>query len=135
MKKDITFPLVEGVKVAIARKENLSEAYEWYAYLLNRNEVPLTNVMITSKGYGYLEDGEKQRTSTIRQLIAEIESNGVRVIERIDPSVFHLNNEYWISYYIKNQVYDKKFIFVSGSLAEENLITINQLELEGILHE
>ena len=53
----------------------------------------------------------------------------------IDPEVFHLNNEYWVSYFIDNQVFDKKFIFVPDSIREENLILIDLLNLEGILHE
>nr|MCU0470270.1 hypothetical protein [Arcicella sp.] len=56
-------------------------------------------------------------------------------IEMITPDVFHLNNEYWVSYYIGNQIFDKKFVFVPESIREENLILIDQLNLEGILHE
>lgn len=134
MRKDIPFYPVEGVKIAIARKENQLHQFEWDVYLLNRNEVPLKNVLVTSKGYGFKGE-EKQKTSTLRHLITEIEANGHCIIERIDPSVFHLHNEYWISYYIDNQIYDKKFIFVPGSISEDNIIKINALELEGILHE
>lgn len=134
MKKDISFPPVEGVKVAIARQENELSTYDWQVYLINRNEVALSNVFITSKGYGY-QGEEKQQTSTLRHLITEVAPNSFALIERIDPAVFHLNNEYWISYYIENQIYDKKFIFVSGSIMEDNLIHIPQLEMEGILHE
>lgn len=134
MKKDIPFFPVEGVKIAVARKENQANQFEWHVYLLNKNEVPLTNVFITSKGYGFKGE-EKQKTSTLRHLIAQIEANNFSIIERIDPSIFHLHNEYWISYYINNQIYDKKFIFVPGSITEDNLIRINLLELEGILHE
>ena len=53
----------------------------------------------------------------------------------ITPDVFHLNNEYWVSYYIGNQIFDKKFIFVPDSIREENLILIENLNLKGILHE
>jgi hypothetical protein len=56
-------------------------------------------------------------------------------IEPISPEVFHINNEYWVSYYIGNQIFDKKFIFVPESIREENLIPIAQLGLEGVLHE
>jgi len=34
------------------------------------------------------------------------------LIEPIDPNVLHLNNEYWVSYYIGSQIYDKRFVFV-----------------------
>ncbi len=134
MKKDISFLPVEGVKLAIARRENAANEFEWHVYVLNRNAEPLVNVFITSKGYGYKGD-EKQQTSTLRHLIEEVEPNGYCIIERIDPSVFHLSNEYWISYFIDKQVYDKKFVFVPGSISEAHLIHINQLDLKGVLHE
>lgn len=134
MKKDIPFLPVEGVKIAIARREIHTNEYEWHAYILNRNNQSLTNVFVTSKGYGF--NGEaKQETSTLRHLIEEVEPNSYSVIERIDPAIFHLSNEYWISYFIENQVYDKKFVFVPGSIAESNLIKIQQINLEGVLHE
>jgi hypothetical protein len=48
--------------------------------------------------------------------------------------VFHLNNEYWLSYYIGRDVHDKRFIFVPDSICEENLIFIKELETQGVLH-
>ena len=50
------------------------------------------------------------------------------------PDVFHLNNEYWVSYFIGKQIFDKKFIFVPDSIIEKNIVTIPALGLEGILH-
>ncbi len=139
MKKDIPFLPVEGVKVAVARKKNESNDFDWHVYLLNYNDVPLTNVFVTSKGYGlqadHLSDEEPQKTSTLRQLILAVEPQGFLVIERIEPAVFHLYSEYWISYYIGNQIYDKKFIFVPESITEDHLMPIELLGLEGVLHD
>jgi hypothetical protein len=135
MKKDIIFPKVEGVSVAIARKKNdISTDFDWHVYLINKNPFPITGVLITSKGYGFNGE-EQQRTSTLHQLIMEIGSNSHAVIERIDPSVFHLTSEYWVSYYVDGDIYDKRFIFVPDSIIEENLRPIGELDLEGILHE
>jgi hypothetical protein len=53
----------------------------------------------------------------------------------ITPDVFHLNNEYWVSYYIGTQLYDKKYVFVPETIQDENLIPIEGLNLEGVLHE
>jgi hypothetical protein len=57
------------------------------------------------------------------------------MVETIDPAVFHLFNEFWVSYYIGDTIYDKKFIFVPGSITESNLSYIPQLDMKGILHE
>ena len=139
MKKDIPFLPVENVKVAVAREMNESGAFDWRVFLLNRNDVALTNVFVTSKGYGSQAEGrpedEPKRTSTLRHMFARIEPQGFVVVEGIDPAVFHLYSEYWVSYYINGQIYDKKFIFVPDSITEENLIPIAQLGMEGILHD
>lgn len=134
MKKDIQFPPVEGVKVAIARQINKANQPEWRVFLINRNRQTITNVFVTSKGYGE-KDEVKQKTSTLRHFFAEVPGSSHHLIEPIDPQVFHLTNEYWVSYFIGNQVYDKKFIFVPDSITEGNLIPIQNLGLEGVLHE
>ncbi|MCY7351138.1 MAG: hypothetical protein LH606_10780 [Cytophagaceae bacterium] len=139
MKKDIQFPLVEGVKIAIARKINAINQPEWQVFLINRNRQTLTNVFVTSKGYGVKDEIQKdevhQKTSTLRHFFAEVPSGSHHLIEPIDPHLFHLTNEFWVSYYIGSQLYDKKFIFVPDSITEANLIPIQALGLEGVLHE
>ncbi|HEX8545832.1 MAG TPA: hypothetical protein VF691_02660 [Cytophagaceae bacterium] len=133
MKKDISFLPVEGVNIAITRDTNELNQYTWTVYLLNKNEFPITDVTIRSKGYGTL-DGEHQETSTLKHHFTSIAGQFFQIIEPIDPSVFHLNNEYWVSYFINRQVYDKKFIFVPESIIEKHLIFIPELDKYGILH-
>jgi hypothetical protein len=134
MKKDISFLPVEGVQVVIARQLNELNQYDWKVFLINQNAVPITNVFVTSKGYGF-HDEVKQETSTLRHYFTELKSGEYQGVESIAPEVFHLNNEYWVSYFIDGQIFDKKFIFVPDSITEQNLIPINELGLEGILHE
>ena len=133
MKKDINFLPVEGVQIAIARKENLIGGYDWQVFLINQKDVPIKTVFVTSKGYG-LKNDEEQKTSTLRHFFVEVLPGAYEVVESIMPDVFHLNNEYWVSYFIDEQIFDKKFIFVPDSIVEENLITVPTLGLEGILH-
>ena len=137
MKKDIEFLPVEGIQVAIVRNINELNQPEWHVVLLNRNEVVINNIFVTSKGYSNTESGtdSDQRTSTLRHFFAEIQPNDHVVVEPIMPDVFHLNNEYWVSYFIGSQIYDKKFIFVPDSIVEDNIIEIAPLGLEGVLHE
>jgi predicted DNA-binding protein (MmcQ/YjbR family) len=134
MKKDISFLPVEGVKIAVVKKNDPKAAFDWVVYLLNENEVPITNVIVASRGYGFKGE-EQQKTSILRHVIGEVAARDYAVIESIDPGVFHLNNEYWVSYYINGQVYDKKFIFVPESITEANLSRISQLDLEGVVHQ
>jgi hypothetical protein len=132
MKKDIPFLPVKGVAITIARESNESGNH-WNVYIINENEFPIENITIRSKGYGEKE-GKHQSTSTLRHHIQHLGKQSHALIEPIDPEVFHLYNEYWISYFVKGQVFDKKYIFVPESIIEDNLILIPQLQLQGILH-
>ena len=132
MKKDIDFSPVTGVKLAIVKEEK-SNGTQWAVYIINLNLIELNTVMITSKGYGEIA-GEKRQTSTLRHLIKELGAESVAKIEPIDPVVFALTNEFWVSYYIVDQIFDKKFIFTPGSFDPVNLRLIPELGLVGILH-
>ncbi len=129
MKKDIPFHPVTGVKLAIAREDD----HSWGVYIINQNLISLHTLLITSKGYGEMK-GEKRNTSVLRHLIEELEENSYARIEPIDPALFRLTNEFWVSYYIMDQVFDKKFIFVEGSMGDENIGYIPELDLYGVLH-
>jgi hypothetical protein len=137
MKKDIIFHPVEGVNVAIVREINELNEIQWNVIVINRNDKPITGVFVTSKGYGNTESGVNAdlKTSTLRHFFPEIKPAGYVVVEPIMPDVFPLNNEFWISYFLGNQIYDKKFIFVPDSIVEDNIIKIEPLGLEGILHD
>lgn len=133
MKKDIHQPQVENVTLAVTREKNLLAQFEWKVYLINNNTVAIENTLVSSTGYGE-KDGEQQKTSTLRHFLETVQPNSAALIEPIDPGVFHLNNEYWVSYYIGRQIFDKRFVFVPDSICEENLTFIRELEREGVLH-
>lgn len=128
MKEDILFPAVHDVLIVVVQ-----DAEQWIVYLLNRKEHSIENVLVTSKGYGK-QKGEAQKTSTLRHMIPKLESGEFALIEPIDPSVFHLNNEYWLSFYVDGLLYDKKYIFVPDSIVSENFSYIPELKLHGVIH-
>ncbi len=130
MKKDIEFPKVEDVYLTVVR----GDEELWHVYILNRNDNLLENVMITSKGYGR-KNGKQQKTSILRHMIPRLQSGEYGLIEPIDPGVFHLNNEYWVSFFIDDQLYDKKYIFVPDSIVEDHLTFISELGKMGVLHQ
>jgi hypothetical protein len=137
MKKDIPFEPVEGVSVAVVPDD--SAAVEvgkagWLVYLINHNSFPLTNVIISSNGYGVDAQGDTIRTSTLRHHFPEIEPESAVPVEPIDPALFHLNNQYWVSYYHNAKIFDKKYVFVPDSIVADNLIPIGLLGCAGVLH-
>ncbi|ARS36873.1 hypothetical protein [Pontibacter actiniarum] len=129
MKKDINFGTVEGIAVAIATTGDAN----WNVYLLNNNPFPIENVLVASKGYGTVE-GNEVKTSVLRHMFERVEARSFVQVEPIDPAIFHINNEYWVSYYIDRQIYDKRFVFVPDTVVQENLIDINMLQMQGVLH-
>jgi hypothetical protein len=133
MIKDIEIPEVKNVTLAVARKKHIGESEEWKVYLINNNSHAIENTLVASKGYGE-KDGEKQTTSILRHFLETVPPHSTALIEPIDPAVFHLNNEYWVSYYIGNQIFDKRFVFVPDAIREENISFIKELEMEGVLH-
>lgn len=133
MIRDIKIPEVKNVTLAVARKNAVGESPEWKVYLINNNDFAIENTLVASKGYGE-KDGEPQRTSILRHFLNTIPPNSAMLIEPIDPALFHLNNEYWVSYYIGSQIFDKRFVFVPDSIREEHLSFIKELEMEGVLH-
>ena len=133
MIKDINIPEVKNVTLAVTRKQYVGEKEEWKVYLINNNEFAIENTLVASKGYGE-KDGEPQKTSILRQFLDKIQPNSATLVEMIDPALFHLNNEYWVSYYIGKQIFDKRFVFVPDSIREENMSFIKELEMEGVLH-
>lgn len=130
MKKDIDFPVVKDVQVAIARQRGEDHKNNWAVFIINRNNLPLRNVLVTSVGYN-----NEQKTSTLRHFIDDVSSNSFAQIELIDPSVFHLTNEYWVSFWLNDELYDKRYVFVPDSIVEDNIIPIKILEREGVLHQ
>jgi len=132
MKKDIDFHPVTGVKLAIAKEEKEGKE-EWAVYIINNNLIELSTLMITSKGYGTIS-GEMRKTSVLRHMIEELGAQSIAKVEPIDPALFSLNNEFWVSYFILDQIFDKKFIFVKGSMHQDNVTYIPEIDLYGVVH-
>jgi hypothetical protein len=132
MKKDIDFPKVEGVSMAITRQRNQeTKEYEYFVYLINDKEVALQNVLINSSGYS---EESKTKTSTLRHFTEKIEPLTAFKVEAIMPDLFKLVNQFWVSYYIDGEVYDKKFLFMPESISDAHFSFIEAVQMEGVLH-
>jgi hypothetical protein len=139
MKQDIPFDAVEGVAIAIVPDEEATlgadGAPTWTVYLLNHNNFSLENVLISSDGYGTQLTGETVRTSTLRYHFPLVGPHSATPVELIDPAVFHLTNQYWVSYYRDSKIFDKKFVFVPDSIVAANLSRLDLLNNRlGVLH-
>ena len=64
MKKDIEFPAVTDVAVAIVNEKNELNQDEWNVYLLNFKNEPIECVFVSSRGYGEVNN-EKTKITNI----------------------------------------------------------------------
>jgi hypothetical protein len=137
MKADISRPLVVGVSIAIVRELHSDGDYEWKVFVMNSNDFGIRNVLVTSKGYGEI-GGEPKKTAILRHHVRALPPHSAMPIELIQPELFDLCNEFWVSYYMDDEsnpkIYDKKFLFLPGSVVEENLSFIPVIQAEGVLH-
>jgi len=74
------------------------------------------------------------KTSVLRHVFEQVPAKSAVKVEPIDPAIFHITNEYWVSYYVGEKIFDKKFVFVPESIIAENLVDIALLNAKGILH-
>ncbi len=132
MKKDIPENIVEGVGIAVVLEEEQIQARSWKVYVLNLNNQEIQNVLVSSKGYGTIE-GEQVKTTVFRHFLGNLAPNKFAAIELIDEKLFAINNEFWLSYYINGEIYDKKYIFLTESVTESNFIRIPLINKPGVM--
>ncbi|MBR9920862.1 MAG: hypothetical protein GYB31_08480 [Bacteroidetes bacterium] len=130
MKKDIPQPKVEELAIAIAPREG--EPGIWDSYVINMKENPIQNVLVNSKGYGKL-DGVEKETTVLRHFFEEIGPEKSVLIEPMHESILDLTNEFWISFTYDGHMYDKKYVFVKGSIDVEYFTPLPFLETKGVM--
>lgn len=132
MKKDIEFPKVKDVGMAIVLERGTGDEQEWYAYLVNRSGEELETVIINSRGYGE-KDGAPVKTATLRKLIERVPARSAVRVEPVMEELFDIANEFWLSYRQSGKVYDRKYVFVEGSVRDRNMTAIPFTGKMGVL--
>lgn len=133
MKKDIQIPVVENVFLAAVQEFSIEfNEKVWYVYLVNDSDFDLDSVMIVSSAFGTLE-GEMKKTSLLRHAFPAVPAVSVVKVELLENSVLALNNEFMLTYFIENKMYDKVFIFKSSSINENNTEEVPILFVEGVI--
>jgi len=132
MLKDIIEPAFDGVGVAVIHEEGEENEMVWNVYLINFNNALIDGVLISSKGYGSINN-EEVKTSVLRHMLNEIDALNYGKIEPLHQDLFILNNEYWVSFYLDGKIYDRKFVFVENTIDKSRLAHINVIDKKGIL--
>lgn len=130
MKADIPHRKVENLAIAVVPREGEKEL--WDTYLINLKSVAIKSVLVSSKGYGTV-DGEEIKTTTLRHFFEEIGPKQAVKVEPIQRKLFGLTNEYWVSFVEEEYMYDKRYVFVIGSIESSNFTKIPLVEKKGVM--
>jgi hypothetical protein len=134
MREELLGPKVEKVGVAIIEQIDEEGNRIYYAYLLNLRDDIMEGIIITSTGYGEnANTGEKIKTSTLRHSLEVLLPQEAAKIEPLMEDVFALSNEYWVSFWVNEVMYDKKFIFLPETITPDKMKYIPLLGEKGIL--
>ena len=129
MKQDIQRPEVENVAMAVV-KETDGDEPRWGVYLINEKDIPLSTVLVSSRGYGEVE-GQEVKTSQLRHFLEDVEATSFKKVEVMMPEVFGITNQYLLSFYIDRVIFDKKYIFLAESIIDDNLVNIPLINRPG----
>lgn len=134
MKEGLTGPIVENVAVAIVQELSEDKEFIYNAYLLNLREDIMEGIIISVTGYGKNPTtGEPVKTATLRHSLEVLLPNEAAKIEPLMEEVFAIDNEFWISFWINDDLFDKKFVFPAGSIRPEKMEIIPLLGFKGTL--
>ena len=133
MKKDIIIPQVENVFLAAVQEwsDNFMEKV-WYIYLVNDSDFNLDSVMVVSKAFGTI-DGEMKKTSLLRHAFMEVPAVTFVKVEMVEKSVLALNNEFMVTFFIGNTLYDRKFTFKANSITPDYVEEVPLLFVDGVI--
>lgn len=134
MKEGLLGPKVENVAVAVVEEKDENNEVIYYVYLLNLRDDIMEGIIVTSTGYGEnANTGERIRTSTLRHSLEVLLPNEAAKIEPIMEEVFGLANEYWVSFWVNEVMYDKKFVFLPETISPSNMKLIPVLGARGVM--
>ena len=129
MKKDIEIPIAKDVHVAIIHEWNdefLSK--DWNAYVINGRNTPIDTVLVVSKGFD-----DDRKTSTMRHGIGSVGPKSFEKIELVQEDVLALNNEFFVTFFVEDKLYERRFIFPKNSVKQDAIKPIPIIEKDGVL--
>lgn len=129
MKDDIQAPEVKDVYVAVVLEHNeIYNTEDWNAYIINDKAIDLEMLLIVSKGY----DGDKE-TSLMRHKLEKLPAKSYAKIELLQDDVLALNNQFKVTYFENNQLYDKTYTFTKNSINKKAFQDIPVMGVRGVL--
>jgi len=129
VKKDIHIPKVTDVYVAVVNEFNETyNTHDWNAYIINDKDVALDMVLIVTNGYS-----EAKMTSTFRKKIDTLPAKSYAKIELMQEDLFALNNQFKVTFFQGNQLFDKTYLFRKNTINKKALQAIPLMVTKGVL--
>ena len=127
--QDINIPKVKDVFLAVVNEyNNIYKAQDWNAYIINNKEVDLEMLLIVSKGFD-----EKRETSLMRHKLENLPKKSYAKIELMQEDLLALNNEFKVTFFEDNIMYDKTYLFRKNTINENALQSIPLMDVKGVL--
>ena len=129
MKKDIKIPEVKDVYIAVVNEyNNIYKTNDWNAYIINNKDVDLEIVLIVTNGYS-----DDKITSTFRKKLDKLPAKSYAKIELIQEELFVLNNQFKVTFFEGNSMFDKTYMFRKHTINLQALQPIPLMEARGVL--
>jgi hypothetical protein len=129
MKKDIEIPKVEHVYIAVVYEYNdIYKTNDWNAYIINDKPVDLDIVLILTSGYS-----ETKKTSVFRKKLDRLPAKSYAKIELLQEDLFALNNEFKVTFFEGNTMFEKTYLFRKNTINERALQPIPLMKVKGVL--
>lgn len=129
MKKDIQIPKVTNLYLVIVPEYNeVFKQDDWNVYIVNDKDIDIEMVLINSKGF----DGQRE-TALMKHKIENLPAKSAVKFELMVPEVLSLTNEFKITFFENNKLYDKVFIAKKNSLKKSALRMVKALGKKGII--
>ena len=129
MKKDIQIPVVKDVYIAIVNEYNdIYKTQDWNAYIINDKDVDLEMVLIVTSGYT-----EDKMTSIFRKKLDLLPKKSYAKIELMQEDLFALNNQFKVTFFENNKMFDKTYTFRKHTINLQALQPIPLMQSRGVL--
>ncbi|MBD0823180.1 MULTISPECIES: hypothetical protein [Aestuariibaculum] len=129
MKKDIEIPKVEDVYVAIVNEYNdIYKTQDWNAYIINDKEVDLDVVLIVTNGYN-----DEKITSVFRKKLDKLPAKSYAKIELMQEALFALNNQFKVTFFEGNQMFEKTYLFRKNTINLKALQPVPLMKVKGVV--
>lgn len=129
MRKDIEIPKAENIHiVAINEYDEEVGAKLWTVYFINNRETQIETVLVMSRG-----NTEDKKTTTLRRNLGNVAPKQAIKIEFIAEEVLAFTNEYLVTFFDGNRMFERKFTFSPNSISESNTVELPAVDTQGIL--